>query len=60
MPRTMTDKTREFLREMGRQGGLTRARLYPKEQLAAWGKRGGRPKKLETGDGAAESDAAVG
>jgi hypothetical protein len=36
---------REFLQIMGRHGGRARAQKYTKEQLAAWGKLGGRPKK---------------
>ena len=30
---------------MGRTGGRARALKYSKEQLAAWGRLGGRPKK---------------
>jgi len=40
---------RQFLQVMGRQGGRARAQKYGKEQLAVWGKRGGRPKKVVTG-----------
>ena len=34
----------EYFRRTGAQGGKTRARRYPKEQLREWGKLGGRPK----------------
>jgi hypothetical protein len=40
------ENIREFLRIMGRHGGRVRAQKYTKDQLAAWGKLGGRPKKL--------------
>jgi hypothetical protein len=35
---------REVLQVMGRFGGPTRAQKYSKEQLAAWGRLGGRPR----------------
>jgi len=38
---------REFLQCMGRHGGRVRAQKYSKEQLATWGKLGGRPKKAD-------------
>ena len=34
-----------FLKVMGKHSGLARARKYNKEQLSAWGKLGGRPRK---------------
>ncbi|MGH9398353.1 MAG: helix-turn-helix domain-containing protein [Terriglobia bacterium] len=34
--------------EMGRRGGTTRAKRYSKAQIRAWGKLGGRPRKLDT------------
>ncbi len=34
--------------EMGRRGGTTRAKRYGKAQIRAWGKLGGRPRKLDT------------
>ena len=34
----------EFFKETGAQGGKLRAERYSKEQLAEWGKKGGRPK----------------
>jgi hypothetical protein len=36
--------------EMGRRGGTTRARRYTKKQIREWGRRGGRPRKLERND----------
>jgi len=45
MALTVPENIREFLRIMGRQGGRARAEKYSKEQLAAWGKLGGRPRK---------------
>jgi len=45
MALAVPESIREFLRVMGRQGGRARAQKYPKEQLAAWGKLGGRPRK---------------
>lgn len=33
-----------YFRLTGAEGGRTRARKYSKEQLAVWGKMGGRPK----------------
>jgi general stress protein YciG len=34
----------QFFKETGAQGGNERAKRYSKEQLAEWGKKGGRPK----------------
>jgi hypothetical protein len=34
----------EFFKETGAQGGKARAERHSKEQLAEWGKKGGRPK----------------
>jgi hypothetical protein len=33
--------------EMGRKGGTTRAKRYSRAQIRAWGKLGGRPRKLD-------------
>jgi hypothetical protein len=49
MALAIPENIREFLRVMGRQGGRARAEKYPKEQLAAWGKLGGRPRKAGAG-----------
>jgi hypothetical protein len=38
------------IRELGRLGGLARARKYSKRQLRAWSKLGGRPRKKSKGD----------
>ena len=35
---------KQFFQETGAQGGKARAERYTKEQLAEWGKKGGRPK----------------
>ena len=32
---------------MGRKGGKTRAERFTKRQIAEWGKRGGRPTKMD-------------
>jgi hypothetical protein len=34
----------QFFKETGAQGGNERAKRYSKDQLAEWGKKGGRPK----------------
>ena len=34
----------EYFQKTGAEGGKARAQKYSKEQLSAWGKRGGRPK----------------
>jgi hypothetical protein len=34
----------EYFRHTGSVGGKARAEKYSKEQLSAWGKKGGRPK----------------
>lgn len=36
--------------EMGRRGGATRAKRYSKRQIREWGRRGGRPAKLNRRD----------
>jgi hypothetical protein len=36
------------VKELGRLGGLARARKYSKRQIRRWGKLGGRPKKSKT------------
>lgn len=36
---------REFLAEIGREGGKARARNHSKEELSKWAKEGGRPEK---------------
>lgn len=33
-----------YFRKQGSKGGNTRAEKHSKEQLSAWGKKGGRPK----------------
>jgi hypothetical protein len=34
----------EYFRKTGSIGGKTRAQKHSKEELSAWGKKGGRPK----------------
>jgi hypothetical protein len=34
----------KFFQETGAEGGKARAEKHSKEQLAEWGKKGGRPK----------------
>ncbi len=36
------------IQELGRLGGLARARKHSKRKLRQWGQLGGRPKKRET------------
>ena len=48
------DPVREFLRKAGSKGGASRAKKYTAEQLAEWGRKGGRPKKQNTGEPAQE------
>ena len=38
------EEAMEYFRRTGAEGGKARARKYSKEQLSAWGKKGGRPK----------------
>ncbi len=38
------DDVMEYFRKTGAQGGKARAAKYSKQQLSAWGKKGGRPK----------------
>jgi general stress protein YciG len=38
------DDVAEFFRKTGSTGGKKRAKMYSKEQLSEWGKKGGRPK----------------
>ena len=45
MALAVPENIRDFLRVMGKHGGLARARKYSKEKLAEWGKLGGRPRK---------------
>jgi len=33
--------------EMARMGGLARAKAHSKAEIRTWGKRGGRPRKLD-------------
>ncbi len=49
MPLVVPENFRQFLRILGREGGRARAQKYGKEQLAAWGRLGGRPKKSGAG-----------
>jgi hypothetical protein len=35
----------EYFRKTGAMGGRARAKRHSKEQLSAWAKRGGRPKR---------------
>jgi hypothetical protein len=35
----------EFFRRTGAEGGKARARKHTPEELSAWGKKGGRPKR---------------
>jgi uncharacterized protein (DUF488 family) len=39
------DAVRRFLSRAGTKGGQSRARLYSREQLRAWARLGGRPRK---------------
>ena len=48
------DPVREFLRKAGSKGGASRAKKHTAEQLAEWGRKGGRPKKQNTGEPAKE------
>ena len=48
------DPVRESLRKAGSKGGASRAKKHTAEQLAEWGRKGGRPKKQNTGDPAKE------
>jgi hypothetical protein len=44
-----------YFRKEGSKGGKTRAKKHSKEQMSAWGKKGGRPKgsgKKQTKKGA--------
>jgi hypothetical protein len=38
---------RDFLAKTGRKGGNARAAKYDKATLRKWGKKGGRPPKLQ-------------
>ncbi len=38
-------KKSPIAQELGRRGGKKRAKKYGFEQLSAWGKKGGRPRK---------------
>jgi hypothetical protein len=40
------DAIHKFLSRAGAKGGRSRARLYSREQLQAWARLGGRPRKL--------------
>ncbi len=40
-----SETVRQFLREVGRKGGLARAAKHDKKALSRWGKLGGRPPK---------------
>jgi general stress protein YciG len=41
----MSDQVLQFFRKTGKQGGAARAAKYSREQLAEWGRKGGRPRK---------------
>jgi hypothetical protein len=44
----------KYFQRTGAEGGKARAKRYSKEQLSAWGKKGGRPKgsdKMQTKKG---------
>lgn len=43
--REREEMLREYLRQLGRKGGLTRAKKHTKKQLSEWAKLGGRPRK---------------
>jgi hypothetical protein len=46
MARTkLTGKVLKFFQKSGSEGGKMRAKKYSREQLSAWGKKGGRPPK---------------
>ena len=38
------DDVMEYFRKTGAEGGRARAKRHTKEELSAWGKKGGRPK----------------
>jgi len=50
MPKETDKIIREFLAEIGRKGGKTRAKKYDKATLSKWAKKGGRPPKRKEGD----------
>ena len=39
------DVIREYLSQLGKKGGKSRAEKYDKATLSKWAKRGGRPRK---------------
>jgi general stress protein YciG len=47
---SMPGDVREFFRQTGSQGGKKRAAMHDKEELRAWGKLGGRPRKDASGN----------
>ncbi len=48
MDKQQLDKAlKKHFSDLGKKGGKIRAKLYSKEQLKAWGAKGGRPKKLD-------------
>ena len=38
----------KYFRKTGSEGGKARAARHSKEELSAWGKKGGRPRKTES------------
>lgn len=39
----------KFFQKTGSEGGKARAKRHTQEELSAWGKLGGRPKKVKGG-----------
>lgn len=46
MENTKEDQMKEAARFLGSRGGKATARKFSKAQFSAWGKKGGRPKKV--------------
>ena len=42
---TLTPEIKRFFQKTGQQGGKARAAGHTAEELSAWGKMGGRPKR---------------
>jgi hypothetical protein len=54
VPTSMAEKIsrevrREVLRQLARRGGKARAAKYDKKTLSKWAKKGGRPRKKDSG-----------
>jgi hypothetical protein len=47
MRKKPSQELREYMREMARLGGKTRAKKYGRRTLSKWGKLGGRPPKAK-------------